>query len=191
VADINGRTDIEGMYVCGESAFTGMHGANRLASNSLLEAVVMADYAADDAVKFVMEKKFPDSPPAEQWLHSSIIQKKEKVVLSHDRLALRKLMSDYVGIVRSTDRLKMAADRVNVIHKAIDLYYLGHPASNAIVELRNIALVARLIIRSASLRKESRGLQYVIDYPDTDDRKWKRNTIIRPPGYLPCKARGR
>ncbi len=184
MADIYGRTDIEGMYVCGESACTGMHGANRLASNSLLEAVVMADFAAEDAVKFFQSHKFPDSPAAEQWLHSSLLRKKEKIVLSHDKQEVRKIMSDFVGIVRSTDRLEMAHDRVNVILKAINSYYLGHPVSYAIVELRNIALVAGLIIRSASRRKESRGLHYNLNYPETDDKKWKRNTIIKPPNYV-------
>ncbi len=184
MADIYGRTDIEGLYVCGESACTGMHGANRLASNSLLEAVVMADFAVGDAVKFFKSHKFPESPAAEQWLYSSLTRQKEKIVLSHDKMELRKLMSDYVGIVRSTDRLKMARDRVNVILKAIDSYYRGHPVSYAVVELRNIALVANLIIRSASRRKESRGLHYILDYPETDDNKWRRNTIIKPRNYI-------
>jgi L-aspartate oxidase len=187
IADIRGRTDIEGMYVCGEAAFTGMHGANRLASNSLLEAVVMADFAADDAVEYFKSNKFPEYPPAEQWLHSSLLRKKEKVVLSHDLRSLRRLMSDFLGIVRSEDRLKLASQRVNLILRAIDSYYLAHPASYAIVELRNIALVASLIIRSASRRKESRGLHYIIDYPETDDKKWKRDTILTPPNYLPRK----
>jgi L-aspartate oxidase len=184
MADIYGRTDIHGMYVCGESACTGMHGANRLASNSLLEAVVMSDFAADDAVEYFQGHKFRESPAAEQWLHSSLMRKKEKIVLSHDKQEVRKIMSDFVGIVRSTDRLQMAHERVNVILKAINSYYLGHPVSYSIVELRNIAQVASLIIRSASRRKESRGLQYNIDYPETDDKKWKRNTIIKPPNYV-------
>jgi L-aspartate oxidase len=183
MADVYGRTDIEGMYVCGESAFTGMHGGNRLASNSLLEAVVMADLAADKAVAFRKKNKFPEVPPAGWWLHSSIIRQKEKIVVSYDRLFLRKLMSDFLGIVRSEDRLKMAHERVKVILKSIDSYYLSQPASHAIVELRNMALVANLIVHSASRRKESRGLHYIIDYPKTDDKKWKRDTIIKPPGF--------
>ncbi|PKK84093.1 MAG: L-aspartate oxidase [candidate division Zixibacteria bacterium HGW-Zixibacteria-1] len=184
VADVCGRTDIIGMYVCGESAFTGMHGANRLASNSLLEAVVMADYAADDAVKYIESNTFPASPPAEQWLASSIFQKKEKVVLSHDRRSLQRLMSDFLGIVRSTDRLKMAGQRVRMILNAINSYYYSQPVSYSIIELRNIATIADLIIRSATRRKESRGLHYVLDYPETDDVNWKRDSIIRPPNYI-------
>jgi L-aspartate oxidase len=189
VANLSGKTDIEGLFVCGETAFTGMHGANRLASNSLLEAVVMADMAADAAVDFRKSQKFPEFPSAEKWLHSSIIRKKEKIVISYDRLFLRKLMSDFVGIVRSQDRLKMAHERVKMILKSIESYYLSQPASHAIVELRNMALVAELIIRSASRRKESRGLHYVIDYPKTDDIHWKRDTIIRPPSYGQAEKR--
>jgi L-aspartate oxidase len=183
VANVNGETDIEGMFVCGEAAFTGMHGANRLASNSLLEAVVMADLAADTAIAYRNSRTFPEVPPAEKWLHSSIKRNKEKVVVSYDRLFLRKLMSDFLGIVRSKDRLKMAYERVKMIHKSIDSYYLGQPVSYAIVELRNMAQIAELIIRCASRRKESRGLHYIIDYPKTDDRHWKRDTIINPPGF--------
>jgi len=189
VADIRGRTDIAGMYVCGETAFTGMHGANRLASNSLLEAVVMADFASDDAVKFIRKNKSPDSPRAEQWLASSIFQKKEKVVLSHDRRSLNRLMSDFLGIVRSTDRLKLAGERVRLILKSINSYYYTQPVSYSIIELRNIATVAELIVRSATRRKESRGLHYILDYPETDNAHWKRDTIIRPPNYIPRKGR--
>ena len=188
MAEIHGRTDIEGLYVCGESAFTGMHGANRLASNSLLEAVVMSDYAADDAADFIRQHPFPEIPPAREWLHSSIIRKKEHIVVSHDRLALRKLMSDFVGIVRSRDRLKLAGDRVRIMLRAADVYYRSHPVTYPIIELRNMALVANLIIRSAARRRESRGLHYILDYPQTDDKR-KRNTIIRPPGYMPWRKK--
>jgi len=189
VADLYGRTDIEGMYVCGESAFTGMHGANRLASNSLLEAVVMADYSAMIAADFLEQNKFPDVPPAEKWLHSSIIRRKDRIVISHDRLSLRRLMSDFMGIVRTTSRLEMARERVRLILKAIDQYYLNQPASYAIVELRNMACVANLTIRCALLRKESRGLHYNLDYPEIDDVNWKRNTIIKPPNYKPGRRK--
>ena len=183
VSDLYGQTDIEGMYVCGEAAFTGMHGANRLASNSLLEAVVMSDYSANAAADFFKKHKFPKTPPAEKWLHSSIIRRKDKIVISHDRFSLRKLMSDFMGIVRTSSRLEMAHDRVKLILKEIDSYYLSHPSSYDIIELRNIALVASLIIRCALRRKESRGLHYILDYPETDDKKGRRNTIIKPPNY--------
>lgn len=183
LADIYGRTDIEGMYVCGEAACTGMHGANRLASNSLLEAVVMADFAADDAVAFIAENRFPEVPPAEQWLHSSIVRQKEKVYISHDRLSLKRLMSDFLGIVRSEERLRLAQERIRMILRAINNYYLSQPASYNIVELRNLALVSDLIVRCASRRKESRGLHFIIDYPETDDLHYRRDTVIAPPGF--------
>jgi L-aspartate oxidase len=187
IANINGQTDIDGLYVCGESACTGMHGANRLASNSLLEAVVMSDYAADNSIKYIKSHKFPESFEAEKWLHSSIQRKRMGIVLKHDRLVLRRLMSDFLGIVRTEDRLKMAEERINVILREINSYFLTQPASYAVVELRNIAQIASLIVRSASRRKESRGLHYLVDYPDRDDQKWKRNTVIKPPNYLSSK----
>jgi L-aspartate oxidase len=189
ITDINGRSDIQGLYVCGESACTGMHGANRLASNSLLEAVVMSDYAADDSIHYLKSNKFPDTPPAEQWLHSSIKQLHENVILKHDLYSLRRVMSDFLGIVRNEDRLHLAAERIGMILHAIDSYYLAQPASYGIVELRNIAQVASLIVKCASRRKESRGLHYILDYPKTDDKKWKRNTIIKPPNYIPIKRK--
>ena len=189
VADIHGRTDIEGLYACGESAFTGMHGANRLASNSLLEAVVMSDYAADDAAAFLNGGKFPEVPPAREWLHSSINRRTAHIVVPHDRMILRRLMSDFVGIVRSSERLSLALERSRMILKAADIYYFSRPASYAIVELRNMALVANLIIRSASRRKESRGLHFVIDLPKTDDDHWLKNTIIRPSNYQPLRRK--
>ncbi len=191
VSDLFGRTDIEGMYVCGETAFTGMHGANRLASNSLLEAVVMADLAADAAIDFRTGHTFPEIPPAEQWLHSAVRRMKEKIIMSYDKLFLRRLMSDFVGIVRSEDRLKMAHYRVTMLLKSIDSYYMSQPASYAIVELRNMAQVANLIIHSAARRKESRGLHYVVDYPKVDDLHWKRDTILKPSTYLPSTRKSK
>jgi L-aspartate oxidase len=189
VADLNGRTDISGLYVCGESAFTGMHGANRLASNSLLEAVVMSDYAADNTVDYIRQNKFPSDLQAERWLHSEIKAKKDKIVVSHDILSLKKLMSDFVGIVRSMDRLKMALERINIIMKSANRYYLNRPASYSIIELRNMALTASLIIRSATRRKESRGLHYLVDFPQSEDKNWKRNTIIKPPNYISSRRK--
>ncbi len=186
IAGINGMTDIEGLYVCGETACTGMHGANRLASNSLLEAVVMADYAADHAGNYFKNNKFPETFAAERWLHSTIPQRKEGIVVSHDRQALKKLMSDFLGIVRSSDRLELASERVQLIHKGINRYYFSHSATYPIVELRNIARVARLIIKSAMKRKESRGLHYIKDYPESIE-KYRRDTILRPKKYMAKK----
>jgi L-aspartate oxidase len=189
LANLYGQTDIEGLYVCGESACTGMHGANRLASNSLLEAVVMSDYAADSAAAFHKNNKFPEIPPADEWLHSSIKRQKEKILIFHDRFLLKKLMFDFVGIVRTVDRLNMARDRIRVILKGINSYFLQRPASYNVVELRNIALTASLIIRCAVKRKESRGLHYILDYPEKDDKHWKKNTVIKPPEYIPARRK--
>ncbi|MCP4706965.1 MAG: FAD-binding protein, partial [candidate division Zixibacteria bacterium] len=187
VSDLYGQTDIEGMYVCGESAFTGMHGANRLASNSLLEAVVMSDYSTSIAIEYYKKHKLPKSPPVKKWLHSSIAKRKNKIVISHDKFSLRKLMSDFMGIVRSSNRLTMAHNHVKLILKEIDSIYMSHPSSYDIIELRNIAQVANLIIRCALRRKESRGLHYITDYPETEDKKGRRNTIIKPPNYKPLR----
>ncbi len=186
VADLQGRTDISGLYVCGEAACTGMHGANRLASNSLLEAVVMADFASDDSLAFRQTNNFPDTPPAGEWLHSSLGGNREKIVVTHDIEVLKKTMSDFVGIVRSLDRLQMAGERLRIIQKAAEHYYLTQPVSYPIIELRNMSLVAGLIVRAATRRKESRGLHYLLDHPETDDR-WLHNTVIRPHNYLPRK----
>jgi len=182
VADIHGRTEIRGLYVCGEAACTGMHGANRLASNSLLEAVVMSDYAADDAAKFLTEHHYPRNLPNKGYDHASIEEKKEKIVVTHDIVALKKLMSDFVGIVRSQERLKLAKDRIKYLIKSADDYYFSHRTSYPIIELRNMALVASLIIKSAYRRKESRGLHYNLDYPDTVNSR-RRNTVIKPPNF--------
>lgn len=182
VADIDGRTDINGLYVCGEAACTGMHGANRLASNSLLEAVVMADKAADDAGKLLRDKKFPKHPPIKGTIEFKVEDRTEKIVVTHDIEELKKLMSDFVGIVRSQGRLKMARERVRNLTKAADNYYFSHRLSYPIIELRNLALVAGLIINSAYRRKESRGLHYILEYPETSSRR-RRNTVIKPPNF--------
>jgi len=186
IAKINGRTDIKGLYVCGESACTGMHGANRLASNSLLEAVVMSDLAADDAVGYSSKNKFPKSLRAEILVQLSLDEKREKIIMSHGRLVLSKMMSDYLGIVRSLDRLKLAHDRVHLIHRTVESYFPSYPVSYSLIELRNLAQVALLIIHSAMNRKESRGLHYILDYPETSE-KYRRKTIVKPPNYLPHK----
>jgi len=182
IADTQGRTDIRGLYVCGEAACTGMHGANRLASNSLLEAVVMSDNAADDAAAFLEKRRYPKNPPIKGIVQSPSEEPKEKIVVTHDIVVLKKLMSDFVGIVRSEDRLKMARERIKYLLRAAEKYYFSHRLSYPIIELRNMATVAGLIINSAYRRKESRGLHYIVDYPDTVSRR-KRDTVIKPPNY--------
>ncbi len=176
VTDEFGRTDIEHLYACGEVAMTGMHGANRLASNSLLEAVAFAKYAAEDLGRIYEKIVYPpDVPP---WDESGVFDTDEWVIISHDRQTLTRLMWDYVGIVRSDNRLRKAAVRCQVMSHDIIDFYRKNPVRADVIELRNIAIASQLLIYSARLRKESRGLHYNADYPKRDDENWRHNTII-------------
>jgi L-aspartate oxidase len=177
VADVNGTTALAGLYVAGEVAMTGMHGANRLASNSLLEAVVMADQAARASYDFYKDTVLPDSLPVDRWPYSSLQYPRERILIAHDRRQLTRVMSDFVGIVRNEDRLVLALEKVEQIKKAIEEYYMAAPATYAVAELRNIATVAELIVRSALWRKESRGLHFVEEYPESR-KDFERDTII-------------
>jgi len=182
VVNLDGQTAIEGLYACGEVAHTGIHGANRLASNSLLEAVVFAHRSAQAAVQEVSSKarfSFPDIPP---WSAEGTFDSEEWVVISHDRAEIQLLMTDYVGIVRSDKRLKRAQERMHIVLREIDEFYRRTPVTSELIELRNLATVAELVIRSALMRKESRGLHYTIDYPHRDDQHWLKDTIIRSKG---------
>ncbi len=169
VAELDGHTELAGLYVAGEVAMTGMHGANRLASNSLLEAVVMADRAADSSYDYYKQVDFPAAVPIEDGLASSLRRPREKILVAHDRRELTRVMSDFVGIVRTYDRLELAMEKVRRIKYAIEEYYFATPATCAVVELRNIATVAELIIKSAMQRRESRGLHYLEEMPNLDD----------------------
>ena len=176
---IFGKTTIKRLLAAGEVACTGMHGANRLASNSLLEAVAFADFASKWTIKtwpVSRGKKFMDLPP---WDESGVFDHREWVVVSHDLQEIRQLMWDYVGIVRSTGRLTNALDRCSVMRGQIKDFYKKNPVRTEVLQLRNIADVAYILIQSALLRKESRGLHYNIDYPYTDNRRFKKNTIIQ------------
>ncbi len=181
VSKINGETELPGLYVAGEVALTGMHGANRLASNSLLEAVVMADLAADESVRYMKGIDFPESVTLENSPYSSLHYPRERILITHDRRELTRVMSDFVGIVRSEERLVLALEKVKKIKEAIEEYYMATPATYDIVELRSIATVAEMIINSAMSRKESRGLHYLEEYPERDETL-AYNTII--PGRL-------
>ena len=175
--DLWGRTAIRGLYACGEVAFTGVHGANRLASNSLLEALVFSERAHRDAVEALQENRssFPSIP---EWNEEDTFNTEEWVIMAHDREEIRRLMWDYVGIVRSNFRLKRAQRRIRLISEEVEAFYKRTKVTNDLIELRNIATVAELIVRSALMRKESRGLHYTTDYPETNDRRWKRDTTI-------------
>jgi L-aspartate oxidase len=176
MTDQHGRTDVEGLYAIGEVAFTGLHGANRMASNSLLECLVFAHTASLDILEQLNEIAPPPSLPS--WDESRVTDSDEEVVVSHNWDELRRFMWDYVGIVRTTKRLQRAKRRVDLLQSEIYEYYSHFRVSNDLIELRNLTLVADLIICSALLREESRGLHYTLDYPETDSTA--QNTILTP-----------
>ncbi|MEW5799706.1 MAG: L-aspartate oxidase [Bacteroidota bacterium] len=175
VTDATGRTTISGLYAVGEVAMTGLHGANRLASNSLLEAVVYSHKAAT-AVKQKTGNGVPSNIP--DWDESGTMNSEEWVLVSHNRKEIQQLMWDYVGIVRSNHRLLRAQRRIQLIQDEVRDFYRRTKVSEELIELRNLALVADLIIRSALERKESRGLHFTTDYPKTDDTNWLKDTVI-------------
>ncbi len=164
LVDQNGETDLRNLYAIGEVAFTGMHGANRMASNSLLECVVYARLAAAEIRRRMADIPQPDY--ARPWDDSQVTHSDEDVVISHNWDELRRFMWDYVGIVRTRKRLERALHRVEVLKAEIQEYYSNYRISNDLIELRNLVVVAELIIQSASQRRESRGLHYSLDYPD-------------------------
>jgi L-aspartate oxidase len=176
--DTWGESDLENLFAIGEVACTGLHGANRLASNSLLEGVVFADRVAQRSVARLVEKNppFPAVPP---WDYGTATDSDEEVVVAHNWDEIRTCMWNYVGIVRSDRRLDRALRRIRMIQEEIVEYYWDFYPTSDLIELRNITTVASLIVRCAQQRKESRGLHYNIDHPDTDDPHWKRETDIR------------
>jgi len=184
---LEGKTSIAGLYATGEVACTGLHGANRLASNSLLEALVLSGRAAGAAIDEI--KRTPPPPRSLPLLEQKGKHDSEEwILISHDRIEIQRLMWDYVGIVRSNHRLVRALRRLKLIAGEVEDFYRRAPVAEGIVELRNLALVAQLIIRSATMRKESRGLHYTTDYPDRDDRHWRRDTILRRPKFRAVPA---
>jgi len=175
ITDLKGRTDVEGLYAVGEVACTGLHGANRLASNSLLECMVIGKAAAADinASAPVQQPQIPD------WDDSRVTDPDEEVVISHNWDELRRAMWDYVGIVRTNKRLERALNRIKLLNEEIDEYYSHFHITNDLIELRNLVQTAELIVRSALCRKESRGLHFSRDYPDTLPST--QDTILTPP----------
>ena len=178
MADIRGRTDVEGLYAIGETAFTGLHGANRMASNSLLECLVMAEAACLDITSRRATASLPDDLPP--WDESRVTDSDEEVVVTHNWEEIRRFMWDYVGIVRTNKRLQRAKHRIDLLHQEIAEYYGNFRVTNNLIELRNLVLVADLVIRSAMARRESRGLHYTLDYPQTDDSRPPQNTVLMP-----------
>ncbi|MFW9606681.1 MAG: L-aspartate oxidase [Pseudomonas sp.] len=181
VVDHNGCTDVPGLYAIGETSFTGLHGANRLASNSLLECFVYAQAAAADIARQT-EIPWPTALPT--WDASQVTDSDEDIIISHNWDELRRFMWDYVGIVRTSKRLQRAQHRVRLLLAEINEFYSNYKISRDLIELRNLALVADLIIRSAMQRQESRGLHYTLDYPHLLPDA--RDTVLNPPHYSPA-----
>ena len=172
-----GESGIKNLFAIGEVSCTGLHGANRLASNSLLEGVVYGDRAARRSLERITSKQ-PPFPMIEPWDSGSATDSDEEVVVAHNWDEIRRCMWNYVGIVRSSKRLVRALRRIQMIQEEIADYYWDFNITSDLIELRNIATVAEMIVRCALERKESRGLHYTIDFPDTDDIHWKRNTTV-------------
>ncbi|MFU0445710.1 L-aspartate oxidase [Pseudocitrobacter faecalis] len=164
MVDDNGRSDVDGLYAIGEVSYTGLHGANRMASNSLLECLVYGWSAAEDINKRIASTRQVATLPA--WDESRVDDSDERVVIQHNWHELRLLMWDYVGIVRTTKRLERALRRITMLQQELDEYYSRFRVSNNLLELRNLVQVAELIVRCAMMRKESRGLHYTLDYPE-------------------------
>jgi L-aspartate oxidase len=181
LTDQNGRTDLPGLYCVGEAACTGLHGANRMASNSLLECLVYGASAARHIAASEDERLPKTGVP--DWDESRVTDSDEEVVVSHNWGELRQFMWDYVGIVRSTKRLERASRRCNLLLQEIQEYYGNFRVSSDLIELRNLTLLSDLIIRSALSRRESRGLHYTIDYPQANDQRPAANTILIPQNF--------
>ncbi|MBN8460656.1 MAG: L-aspartate oxidase [Verrucomicrobia bacterium] len=179
VARVNGRTAISGLYAIGEVACTGLHGANRLASNSLLEGNVMARLAVEDMMRrFPPGKRPPEPPPVPPWEAGNAAVPDELVVIYHNWDEIRRLMWDYVSIVRTDNRLRRAAARLRNLEKEVREFYWGHRVNTDILELRNLVDTASLVVECAVRRKESRGLHFTLDHPSASDR-FLVDTVVR------------
>lgn len=180
VVDEHGQTDVKGLYAIGETSYTGLHGANRLASNSLLECVVYAHACAHHIVSSVVSAPIDFSTP--DWDNSQVQDPDEHIVIAHNWDELRRFMWDYVGIVRTNKRLHRAQHRLSLLQAEINEFYAQFHVSRDLLELRNLVQVADLIVQSALQRHESRGLHYSQDYPDMLEKA--KPTILKPPQYL-------
>ncbi len=178
MTNLEGQTDVANLFAIGETAFTGLHGANRMASNSLLECIVFGRRAAQVIKNGLSEYECePLLPP---WDDSRVTGSEEEVVITHNWDELRRFMWNYVGIVRKNKRLLLARQRINLLKREVDDYYRQYLINGDLIELRNLITAAELIINSAMQRKESRGLHYTLDYPYTDDKNFLKDTILVP-----------
>lgn len=187
MTNMSGQTDVPGLYAVGEASFTGLHGANRMASNSLLECMVFATAAAEH-IEQSGKVKLPkhEIPP---WDESQVTNSDEDVIISHNWEELRRFMWDYVGIVRTDKRLQRARRRIQLLQQEVTEYYSNYRISMDLLELRNLILVASLIVQSAIRRKESRGLHYTLDYPKTLPKG--EDTVLVPPTYSGATDEGK
>lgn len=182
LTDLNGRTDLKRLYAVGESSCTGLHGANRLASNSLLECLVIAKSAAEDIARRMKKPEKEEIPNLPDWDESKVADPDEQIVVSHNWDETRRFMWDYVGIVRTKKRLERAQHRVKLLQEEIVEYYGNFRVNSDLIELRNLATVAELTIECAMTRKESRGLHFTLDYPETSD--YATDTILTPNNFV-------
>jgi L-aspartate oxidase len=177
--DVTGKTSVRGLFAIGEVGCTGLHGANRLASNSLLEGNVVARLALEEMMRiYPPGKHVMDAPPIPEWHHGDVAEPDELVVIYHNWDEIRRLMWDYVSIVRTDNRLRRAAARLRNLKKEVREFYWGHRVNADILELRNLVAVAGLIVECGLRRRESRGLHFTMDYPETDDR-FLKPTMLR------------
>lgn len=185
VVDRHGQTDVNNLFAIGETSFTGLHGANRMASNSLLECFVVAFGAAETILEKLSQVRHASHIP--EWDESRVSRSDDEVLVSHDWDEIRRFMWDFVGIVRNSRRLQRARRRIGFIRDEVRDYYVKHKVTNDNLELRNLALVAELIIESAIARKESRGLHYNLDHPEQN--KQPQDTILEPENFKQPRLR--
>ena len=176
--DANGTTSLPGLWAIGEVACTGLHGANRLASNSLLEGVVVGRRAVDSVLESHPLEADESELELPEWVSGNASDVDELVVIYHNWDEIRRLMWDYVSIVRTDKRLQRAATRLENLRREVAEFYWNFKVTTELLELRNLVETASLIVRSAAGRKESRGLHYTLNHPDSDDQNWKEDSVL-------------